>query len=336
MKNVLMWLKSKTGVEPHPIFKQFQLLMQIIHAACKALALRGCTMRILKDAGYRYHVNIFGGIIQYSGVCTPRNAGSNLIHWPEIDLVILSSPKDLEMLPDVIEACRMYSLNPIREIFVIATPSLLAQTICRKLNVLLVDEDSVLPIQKRDISFISCGVDRSGWIWQQLLKLQASSVASLRDYAVIDADTILLQKHVFSLGRTAALFYLSDELHAPYRQTYLNLTGTPCSLPVSCVSHGMAFDRDMAMSLKKAIEAHTGLRWYEAIINLTDKTNPSAFSEYESYANYVSSACHQEVIFTHSHNLSISRSAYAFAKQVPGLLKLLSVYFRSISGHEKG
>jgi hypothetical protein len=327
--------KLKVEINLDWIFIQAKLLAQLIHAALNAVVQRELTILRSHSSNYKCTTSAVAFCEKQARQLVYHKQSQACLQLPEIDLVILSSQKDLDMLPDVINACRAHSLNKLREIFVIAKQSSQVMTLCSIFNVSFVDENTLLPLKRSDILFVACGVDRSGWIWQQLLKLGASTLCKSRDYAVIDADTVLLKKHVFSLGRYAHLFYLADELHIPYRWTYSKLTGLSCCLPLSCVSHGMSFDREMVANLIRSIEAWTMLPWYEAIINLTDKSNPSAFSEYETYANFVSHSSPAEVLLTHSANLSVGRSVYLFAKKVPVMLELLSIFFKSISGHEK-
>jgi hypothetical protein len=55
-----------------------------------------------------------------------------------------------------------------------------------------VDERSILPIGPGNIDYEIDGVDRSGWLYQQLLKLAAASVVAQRYSLALDADTIFL------------------------------------------------------------------------------------------------------------------------------------------------
>lgn len=64
-------------------------------------------------------------------------------------------------------------------------------------HLIFVDENEVLPITKKDINYIcKDGRDRSGWLFQQLLKL-AGNIGTCENFITIDSDHILLKPHTF-------------------------------------------------------------------------------------------------------------------------------------------
>jgi hypothetical protein len=251
----------------------------------------------------------------------------------EIDLVIPASAKDFPILAYAVRAARKHSANRIKNIYVISPCSSEAEKLCNCLGITNVDENQLLPMTKKSINYVVNGVDRSGWLFQQLLKYAASDVVSTEKYAVLDADTILLKKHIFAMRPTDHLFYYSDEFHLPYRRQYTRLTGQDCILPVSCVSHGMTFDCSLLGKLKSCIEQWTSMEWFNAILDLSDRQELSPFSEYECYGNFVAMTSPKSTILCHYGNLSIGREVFHSVNRTPGGLSLLSLGFKSVSGH---
>lgn len=72
---------------------------------------------------------------------------------------------------------------------------------CRTKGCTFIDENTVLPITKKDIHYRSRTWERSGWLFQQLLKLNGDKLCTADYFLVIDADTVLITPTVF--GRTA-------------------------------------------------------------------------------------------------------------------------------------
>ena len=65
----------------------------------------------------------------------------------------------------------------------------------------VVDEQDVLPIRRDDIDYQFGSVDRSGWLFQQLLKLSADTISSSDHVLVLDADTVMIRPQSFHVRR---------------------------------------------------------------------------------------------------------------------------------------
>ncbi|MOA26232.1 hypothetical protein D3C78_1470080 [compost metagenome] len=95
----------------------------------------------------------------------------------------------------------------------------------------------------------------------------------------------------------------------------------------------MLFDRAKLTQLKKRIELTHKVRWYSAILQKIDKTKPFAFSEFETYGNYLYSADPKRVILKKALNKSLNAS---IRKVSPRRLLELSKRHRSVSFHKRG
>jgi len=246
----------------------------------------------------------------------------------KLDVLIPAVEKDLDVLPYAIDGARENIKHPLGEIIIVAPDSEKVKTLCKTKGCRFVNEDSVLPITKTDIKFIRNGMDRSGWLFQQLLKLSGDTICSRDYYLVLDADTVLLRPQIFlHAGKT--LFNYSDKYFKMYFVAYEGLLGRKPTSPVSFISHYMLFEKNKVRKLKTAIEKRAGMEWYAAIIKKASGVNAN-FSEYDTYGNFVLSEFPNQAVTNYFFNISLLR------KRLPEIDKLkrtLSRRYKSASFH---
>jgi hypothetical protein len=223
-----------------------------------------------------------------------------------IAVVICCIDKDDETLPKCIESVRQYLNHPIKNIYLVAPcNSLKIKQIAENLSCIFVNEETILEIKKEDIKYIVNGKDRSGWIFQQLLKLHADKISNSDNIFVIDADTILIQpKTLISNGKT--IFDFSDEYHYPYFKALNRLCNFDKISSVSFVSHMMTFNRFMLINLRKDISDFNKKPFIKSILEILDENENSCFSEFELYGNfYINNS--RNFIFEYWNNQSLNR-----------------------------
>lgn len=94
--------------------------------------------------------------------------------------------------------------------------------LCIRKGCKLIDENKVLPITKKDIHYRSKKWEKSGWLFQQLLKLSGDSLGNSSLFSAIDADTVLIRPHVFRSGNKT-VFYCRKWSQPEYFKTYRKL-----------------------------------------------------------------------------------------------------------------
>lgn len=210
-----------------------------------------------------------------------------------IDVIIPAIENDLAILPLCIQGLRKNVSHLIKDIYLVSPNSRLIKDFAAEHGVTFIDENSLLGYSPTDINYtitsgIYKGLNRSGWIFQQLVKL-SGTIGSCRYYLAIDADHILLKPHVFITPRKQSVFYQSSEYNAPYYKNIKKLLGVYPSSLFSYVSHKMIFDKEELEQLQRKIEAKsgTGLPWDKVIVTSLDSDDVSGFSEFELYGNYV-------------------------------------------------
>jgi FkbM family methyltransferase len=219
----------------------------------------------------------------------------------ELDVIIPAVEKDLGTLPYAIEGVRRNLLHPIRKIFVVAPESSKTKELCDRLNVDFVCEQTVAPVSKDDIDFVVDGIDRSGWLLQQLIKLNADRVAMTENFLVLDADTVLIKPQWLET-RGRIVIMVSEEHHRPYYRTYEKLLGYPPQSLLSFVCHYMIFNKHILMLLREAIQKRGQKPWAQAIVGSIDRNEASSFSEYETYGNFLCEIAAGKVVRRYSNN----------------------------------
>lgn len=225
-----------------------------------------------------------------------------------IDVVIACIDKDLPVLKLCIQAARLFIEDGVDRIHVVAPDSPGIKEIARRENCRFVNENDVFDLKRADIDCKVDGVDRSGWLFKQLLVLAADRISPAEHILILDADTVLIRPHRF-LAHDKVTFFVSDELHGPYYEAYSKLLKMPWRFPLSFVSHYMLFERRRLETLRATIERENGCPWHEAIVAISRGTKElSFFSEYEMYGNYCLFKYPDDCLIQYWNNLAVSRS----------------------------
>lgn len=256
---------------------------------------------------------------------------SQLSSRTKIDILIPAIEKDLGTLPFVIDSVRNYVKHPIGKIFIVAPARKKMIDLCRNKGCTFINEDTLLPITKKNINYRSQKWDRSGWLYQQLLKLSGDTLCTSPFYLVIDADTVLIRPHIFRSGQKT-LFYCRNWSQPEYFKTYKRLLKQRASAKPSFVTHYMLFERSKVSQLKRLIQAKHHTSWHSAILRNIDRTKQFSFSEFETYGNFIHSNYPGSLILKKSLNKSLTTNVTQVSK--PKINELAKTY-RSISFHKR-
>jgi Family of unknown function (DUF6492) len=246
-----------------------------------------------------------------------------------IDIVIAAAERDLTTLALAARGAQRNVAHPIRRIYVVAPATSRMMSLCREEGWEFVDENAVLPIRAKDITYTVAGIDRAGWLFAQLLKLSATDIGTTDHCLVVDADTVFIRPQVFRDGSRTILNW-SDEYHRPYYLAYARLLGSRPSLRVSFVSHHMLIERRKIAALRAEIEARHRRAWHEAILAVVDHADFSGFSEYELYGHFVHDRFPHEIALTYWYNKAMSRRNLA---PVNELERAYAHRYKSLSFH---
>lgn len=249
----------------------------------------------------------------------------------KLDVLIPAVPKDLATLPLVIDAVRQQVRHPIGHIFVVAPahPRMLA--LCRRKKVTFIDERAAVPFSKHRFRYRSKTWDLSGWLLQQMIKLNGDKLCTSDHFLVIDADTVLIRPHIF-IRNGKTVFYCRNWSRPEYFRTAARLLGRKRAAKRSFVTHYMLFNRRQLSLLKQSIEARHGVRWHEAIWRAMDKSKRYAFSEFETYGNFLYARMPGQVQLLPARNKAMRLPAARLSKDAR---RKLARSYRSLSFHQR-
>jgi len=284
---------------------------------------------LVKD-GWPAEIKSVDTLGYYKYVKKNFSSGEEVSSKLKIDIVIPCIEKDCTILPFTILYLKENLRHPLNEIFIVSPKSEKIRNISERYGCTFIQEDTLLPITQKDIPYRVNGIDRSGWLFQQFLKLTSDSIVSQEFFFVIDADTILIQPQVFELNKKI-IFLHSDEYHRPYYEVYRNLLGKNPSTNLSFVAHQMMFQRSKLLELRNLIEEkHPGKKWYNIIYEIINKQETSSFSEYELYGHWIMDNYPDEIEREYWFNYHTPLKKYSYVEKISSELK---DRFRSISFH---
>ena len=205
-----------------------------------------------------------------------------------IDVVIPIIAKDLKILPLCLEGVRNCVRHTIKQIYIVAPAQKEITDFCAANNLEFVNENDVFGYAPKDLKIIlSNGSDRSGWLFQQFVKL-SGAIGTCRYYLCIDADHVLIHPHVFLTDKQETVFYLSYEDHQPYYDIIRRIMPDLEIANLSYVDHKMLFDKEQLHELHETLSRnHGGKPWQQVITDNLDYNEQSGFSEFETYGNFV-------------------------------------------------
>lgn len=205
----------------------------------------------------------------------------------EIDIVIPAIAKDLQTLPYCLEGIKRNIPHRVKGIYLVGPADERLINFSKEYGLIFINELEVLGFGPKDIDYVTTdGRDRSGWLFQQFIKL-SGNIGECQNFLTIDSDHVLLKPHVFITNDGKYVFYRSNEFRWSYIMENYRLLGDFKIPMLSYVSHKMIFNKKILEKLKITIEQKSGEKWTDSIIHTIDRDDSSAFSEFELYASFV-------------------------------------------------
>jgi hypothetical protein len=247
-----------------------------------------------------------------------------------IDIVMPTLDRDYEVVREVVDSLRENIKHPIGQIIIISPPSKKIETLCKEKKCKWINENTVLPITIKDIDFVVNGVNRSGWIFQQLLKWAASKYVQSDYFLVTESDTVYARPHVFIHQDKTILACSTAIPHIPYFQAYKRLYGESIPAIYNLTSHHLLFKKEYLAEAKNKIEQYCDKPWFMAILANLDTTQISSVSDYDSYGQYVVQHHPESITFEHWANRSFPRTEL---KNLKDLVKKYAPNTKTLSFH---
>ncbi len=222
----------------------------------------------------------------------------------------------------------------IGTIYVVSNPSETAlQKFCSENNLVFINEATVLGYGKEAITYTYNGMNRSGWLFQQLLKLSGDTFVTAPHYVIVDSDTLLLQPHYF-FDKGRVVFFENREWNQPYFTSFKRLFSENAPHHLSLTSHMMLFTVKRLKEMKQEIEEKHGTSWDQAYIHACDTTSPSGISDYETYGQWLILRHRKETVCKPFYNTSEKRSVF-FADPVNVMHRARKHHSLSVHSYNK-
>lgn len=131
--------------------------------------------------------------------------------------------------------------------------------------------------------------NRTGWYFQQFLKLGWARYSDNPWYITWDSDTFPLSKQYFFTKERIPYFIKRTEYNIPYFDTLEKILSIKKQCDFSFIAENMIFSKSIVLDMLDMIEKKAGKDFVEAIIEAVSKGTDytSGFSEFETYGNYV-------------------------------------------------
>ncbi|HSV94372.1 MAG TPA: DUF6492 family protein [Spirochaetia bacterium] len=204
-----------------------------------------------------------------------------------IDVVMCAIDKDYDVLVHVIDSIRKYIKHPICNIYLICPISERISKIAKDKKCILIDENKVLPITKKNIIYTVNGQNRSGWLFQQLLKWSADKFVTNEYFLITEADTAYCRPQVFIHNHKVLIPVSNQFCHLPYFAAIKRLIGKKVDPIINLTSHHSLFEKTKLKALKHTIEKKCKVVWWQGIINKIDHKQGASVSDYETYGQFV-------------------------------------------------
>ena len=223
-----------------------------------------------------------------------------------VDVVIPTIAKDTDLLLTMVNSLKTYIRHTINNIYIVSknTPEII--NLCRENNFIFIDEFELIGYGKEKITYTYKGINRSGWIFQQLLKLSGDKITECDDYIIVDSDTLLINDHHFK-NRDKYIFYENEEWHEPYFKSYSKIFGYRPSNRMSFTSHMMIFNRQYLRAMKSEMELLHKKTWDRVYLSTINENEMSCISDYDTYANWVFHNYPENVLRLPLYNRSMPR-----------------------------
>jgi hypothetical protein len=160
-----------------------------------------------------------------------------------LDVIITVAKKDINKLENTLVGIRKNILHTISNIFIIGEKNAELERIEKKFECIHVEEDSLLNKNSLGIKYFFNNIDRSGWLFQQLLNYQAViSLGNEKFKLSIDSDTVFCKKQKFEKNNKI-VFNAANSYHLPYFVSAKDLLDLKKVTNISFTSHHVIYNK---------------------------------------------------------------------------------------------
>ena len=258
---------------------------------------------------------------------------------PKLDVVVVAHPKDFITLPATISSLILNSGNPIRKFMIYVPECALgeARNLSKEISMIHKREIDVISektlVTEETIAIIRHKYrERSGWLLQQILKLEAVLKGDQTPKLVIDADTAIVSPQLFLDHEGRQLLHVSSEFQTSYYSFLSELADLPTPFN-SHVSHHMVMQRDILNQIFMHLGVASTLDLLKRAITFCGSDSALTVSlDYELYGQFAKVLAPARIRLSRMCNLAV-RDIPASPKAFDKLVATTSRHFKSVSFH---
>lgn len=202
-----------------------------------------------------------------------------------MDVIIPFHFKDSDTLREVVPRLKVNIVN-IKDIYIIGVDN-------PNISHTKFVSEEMFPYKNLISIYYPKHVYRTGWIFQQLIKLTAWKYLSdlSETYLVWDSDTVPYRSlEFYDLKNQKFLFAKSNDLHPPYFRHIEKMIPSLTNnfLSFSGICHHQIFSTQILKELFNLVQnLHSDMEFELVFLSMLDKEEKACCSEYELYANYM-------------------------------------------------
>jgi hypothetical protein len=226
-----------------------------------------------------------------------------------IDWFIPYHGKDKDTLSFSVESIHRNFAN-VGNVFIVTSDDV---NIDPRLARLIPEPDMIEDVSKSDISLkfksMTGSGARAGWVWQQLLKLNADLILpEISDVFIWqDSDVLWCRRQGWHLANVDAIFGKVQEYHVPYLHAFQRITGMQPALGFSTIRHHEYVRKSVLAEMRSILAKHHGRTFTGAVTDSLDYSEASNLSEYDLYANWCAmsgkKAFLHDLVWQNSHSV---------------------------------
>jgi hypothetical protein len=244
----------------------------------------------------------------------------------EVDIVYVVHTKDSATLPKSIQSLPYVKNITIRSIHVISNDIQTLKSLIQDERINFVNETDVVGFDTNRYPYpLECDKkgNRSGWLYQQFLKLGWATHSKTDNYIVVDSDTYFTQPISFFGNKGKFIFFGTEEWWPAYFEAFFLLFKEKTPALWSRTAHMMVFNKRNVLEMFAELELIHQTSWHEAIAKTRKINSHACYSEYETYANWM--------LLRHPEQCEV-RPSYNINSKNPQLTTKSSK-FNSVSNH---
>jgi hypothetical protein len=260
--------------------------------------------------------------------------------FPQIQLLIIVSGKDIEVMDLAISSVLIFSKNQISKLTIICPAIDLESCYIKVKNMSLdvltevLDEDELISTDFRK-SIKQKFSSRYGWVLQQFLALDQILKSKENGVLLLNADTILLESVHWLDCESNQILMVGTDFHQPYYDLLSQLLNFSASPKYTFVTHHMLFQPVFYKSILSNRGYNSTLKFFMDVLKFADAKFESPMCiEFEPYAQGMLADYPEKISLRKFSNLAMARNQQNLKTVAKALGGEIRLSYNSVSLHD--